>query len=117
MKRTLIVFAAAALLFVSMPLAANAQTSGKRYYREDRQTNRQYKRDKKDKNFYEKHRNVLNVAIGGGAGAIIGALLGGKKGALIGAGVGAGAGAVYTYGIDPKDDKKKKKRRWQRRQQ
>lgn len=117
MKRTFIVFAAAALLFVSMPLAANAQTSGKRYYREDRQVSRQYKRDKKDKNFYEKHRNVLNIAIGGGAGAVIGALLGGKKGALIGAGVGAGAGAVYTYGIDPKDDKKKTKKRWIRRQQ
>ncbi|HUF03464.1 MAG TPA: YMGG-like glycine zipper-containing protein [Aridibacter sp.] len=116
MKRTLIVFAAAALFFVSMPLAANAQTSGKRYYREDRQTTRRYRQERKDKNFYEKHRNVLNVAIGSGAGAVIGALLGGKKGALIGAGVGAGAGAVYTYGIDPKDEKKKKKNRRYRRQ-
>lgn len=53
--------------------------------------------------FYDRHRNIMNIGLAGGAGAAIGAILGGKRGALIGAGIGAGAGAVYTYGINPKD--------------
>ncbi len=61
------------------------------------------------RSFYRRHRNVSNIAIGAGAGAIIGAIAGGKKGALVGAGVGAGAGAAYTYVIRPK---KKRHRRY-----
>ncbi|MEZ5305900.1 MAG: glycine zipper domain-containing protein [Pyrinomonadaceae bacterium] len=53
-------------------------------------------------NFYSRHRNATNVAIGAGAGAIIGGIIGGRKGMLIGAGVGAGSGAIYTYGVKPK---------------
>ena len=52
--------------------------------------------------FYRRHRNVINIAAGTGAGALIGGLLGGKRGALIGAAVGAGGSALYTYGINPK---------------
>ena len=59
--------------------------------------------------FYRRHRNLINVGIGTGAGALIGALVGGKRGALIGAAAGAGGGALYTYGINPK------KRRYYRR--
>ena len=52
--------------------------------------------------FYRRHRNAINIAIGTGAGAIIGALVGGRRGALIGTGIGAGGSALYTYGIRPK---------------
>lgn len=47
--------------------------------------------------FWQKHRDKLTVAMGTGAGAIIGGLIGGKKGAGIGALVGAGSSALYTY--------------------
>ena len=99
MKKYLATFLIIAMMALVLPYAANAQTSrrynGKRSYK-------QYKQ--KDENIYDKHRNVINVGIGGAAGAVIGGLIGGKKGALIGAGVGAGAGAAYTYGINPKDE-------------
>ncbi len=53
-------------------------------------------------NIYQRHRNVINVAAGTGAGALLGALLGGKKGAGIGALIGAGGSALYSYKIKPK---------------
>jgi hypothetical protein len=56
--------------------------------------------------FYRRHRNLVNVGIATGAGALIGGLLRGKRGAGIGALIGAGSGALYTYGIN------KKKRRY-----
>lgn len=59
--------------------------------------------------FYRRHRNLINIGIGTGAGALIGALVGGRRGALIGTGIGAGGSALYTYGIRPK------KRRYYRR--
>jgi hypothetical protein len=49
--------------------------------------------------FWQRHRDILTVAIGTGIGAAIGAGTGGKKGALIGAGVGAGGSALYTYAL------------------
>ena len=109
MRKFIATFLAVAMLAIALPLAASAQT-GKRYNQ-----NKSYKtyKQKKDKNIYDKHRNVINIGIGAGAGAIIGGLLGGKKGALIGAGVGGGGAAVYSYGINPKD-KKKKNRRYRR---
>ena len=76
------------------------------YYNNGRYDNsRYYGRDRRS--VYSRHRNLINVGIGGAAGAIVG----GKRGALIGAGVGAGAGAAYTYGINPK----KKRSRYSRR--
>ena len=56
--------------------------------------------------FYRRHRNVINVGIATGAGALLGGILRGKRGAGIGALIGAGSGALYTYGIN------KKKRRY-----
>lgn len=56
--------------------------------------------------FYRRHRNLINLGIATGGGAIIGALAGGKKGAGVGALIGAGGGALYTYVL------KKKKRRY-----
>jgi outer membrane lipoprotein SlyB len=52
--------------------------------------------------YYRRHRNRINMAIGTGGGALIGAVLGGKKGALIGGGVGLGSSALYTYKLNKK---------------
>ena len=57
-----------------------------------------------DSSFYRRHRNLVNIGITTGAGAALGAFFSGRRGALIGAGIGAAAGAIYSYGIDPKDD-------------
>ena len=76
-----------------------------RYYTTYRTTGYGYQRP----SFYRRHRNLINLGISTGAGALIGALAGGRRGALIGTGVGAGAGALYTYVLN------KKKRRYYRR--
>lgn len=44
----------------------------------------------------------MNMAIGTGAGALLGGLIGGGRGAGIGALIGAGGSALYTYKIKPK---------------
>ena len=49
------------------------------------------------RSFWQKHRDKLSVAIGTGAGALLGGVIGGKKGAGIGALAGAGGSALYTY--------------------
>lgn len=82
---------------IMLPLAANAQTRGNRYYSNRTNTSRSYHRP----SFYRRHRNVINIAAGTGAGALIGGILGGKKGALIGGAIGAGGSALYTYKIKP----------------
>lgn len=62
--------------------------------------------------FYRRHRNRVNVALGTGAGALIGGLAGGGKGALIGAGIGAGGSALYTYKLNKKKRRYVKVRRY-----
>lgn len=62
--------------------------------------------------FYRRHRNRSNIAIGTGAGAIIGGIVGGGKGALVGAGVGAGSSALYTYKLNKKKRHYRKIRRY-----
>jgi hypothetical protein len=52
--------------------------------------------------FYRRHRNLINIGIGSGAGALIGGLLGGRRGAGYGLLAGAGTSALYTYKIRPK---------------
>src|SRR5438128_9324326 len=47
--------------------------------------------------FWQKHRDKLTVAMGTGAGALIGGLIGGKRGAGIGMLAGGGGSALYTY--------------------
>lgn len=56
--------------------------------------------------FYRRHRNLINLGIATGGGALIGGIARGKRGAGIGALVGAGSGALYTYVLN------KKKRRY-----
>ena len=111
MKKFIATFMTIAMMAVLMPLAANAQSTSRRYY--NGKTYKTHKFNKK-KSTYDKHRNLINIGVGTAAGTIIGALLGGKKGALIGAGVGAGSAAVYSYGINPKDKKKKNRRIFRR---
>jgi hypothetical protein len=53
----------------------------------------------RSRSFWQKHRDKLTVALGTGAGAILGGVIGGKKGAGIGALAGAGGSALYTYKI------------------
>jgi hypothetical protein len=52
--------------------------------------------------FYRRHRNLINIGIATGAGALIGGLLGGRRGVGYGILGGAGAGALYTYKLNPK---------------
>lgn len=53
--------------------------------------------------FYRRHRNLINVGIGAGGGALAGGLIGGnRRGMAAGALIGAGAGALYTYVLKPK---------------
>lgn len=126
MRKTLATFVLMALLFVAIPLAANAQsrcrtrsrrsyaTRSYRSYAPARYNRNYYNNgyyvERQRPSFYRRHRNLINLGIATGAGAGIGALLGGNgrrgRGALIGAGAGAGLGALYTYVL------KAKKRRY-----
>ncbi len=53
--------------------------------------------------FYQRHKHVIDVGIGTGAGALIGGLLRGKRGAGWGALIGGGSGALYTTVLKPKN--------------
>mgnify|MGYP001321869813 FL=1 len=52
--------------------------------------------------FYRRHRNLVNIGIGTGAGALLGGLIGGRRGIGWGALAGGGSSALYTYKIRPK---------------
>ena len=56
--------------------------------------------------FYRRHRNLINLGVATGGGALIGGIAKGKRGAGYGALIGAGSGALYTYVLN------KKKRRY-----
>lgn len=71
-------------------VARNSSSSRRVYY--------DYQQPRK-RSFWQKHRDKLTVAMGTGAGAILGGVIGGKKGAGIGALAGAGGSALYTYKI------------------
>jgi hypothetical protein len=98
MKKFIATLIMMAIMAVVLPLSADAQTRGNRYARNRTNATRVYKKP----NLYERHRNVINMGIGTGAGALLGGLIGGKKGALIGTAIGAGGSALYTYKINPK---------------
>ena len=68
---------------------ARSSTSSRRVYYD-------YQRPR-GRTFWQKHRDKLTLAMGTGAGAILGGIIGGKKGAGIGALAGAGGSALYTY--------------------
>ncbi len=64
----------------------------------------------RNRNFWERNRDVLTVATGTGAGAVIGGIAGGNRGAVIGALVGAGGSALYTYGLRDRDNRRNRRR-------
>jgi outer membrane protein with glycine zipper len=100
MKRYITTFVMMAMMAVMIPFAAATSAGAQtRYVRSSRvYTTTTYQRP----NFYQRHRNIINIGIGTAAGALLGGLIGGKKGALIGTLAGAGGGALYTYKIRPK---------------
>ena len=98
MKKFIATIMMMAMMAVVLPLATNAQTRNSRNYRSRTQSSRTYKKP----NFYDRHRNLINIGIGTGAGALLGGIIGGKKGALIGTAIGAGGSALYTYKFNPK---------------
>lgn len=117
MKKTLASVLVMFVLLSTLPLAANAQQTcrvskkksnygrnyvNQNYYRES--GNRSGNRNRKP-SFYRRHRNLVNIGLASGGGAIVGGVIGGRKGMLTGALIGGGAGALYTYVL-----KKKKKR-------
>jgi hypothetical protein len=76
-----------------------AYRSSGRTYRNSTSSRRVYYdyQQPRKRSFWQKHRDKLTVAMGTGAGAILGGVIGGKKGAGIGALAGAGGSALYTY--------------------
>jgi outer membrane lipoprotein SlyB len=102
------------VMMVSMPIAADAQCRRNCRSSVNNRNNRNVNRNNRNRNyrrpsFYQRNRNLINIAAGTGAGALIGGVLGGKKGVLIGSLIGAGASTLYTYKIKPK-----KKRNYRR---
>lgn len=75
---------------------ANTRTA-RRYSSGSRRVYYDYRTQPRGRTFWQKHRDKLTVAMGTGAGAILGGIIGGKKGAGIGALAGAGGSALYTY--------------------
>lgn len=116
MRKYLATFVLFTMLLIGLPLAADAQsrcrrvsrrsTATRSYYAPSRRYARNYYAERQRPSFYRRHRNLINIGIATGAGALIGGLARGRKGALIGAGAGAGLGALYTYVL------KAKKRRY-----
>ena len=115
MKKFLIGFVVLFVLAVGLPIVANAQQCNVRqrnvsrsyynnanYNRQNRNYYVQQRRGNRVANFF-RNRNVRNIALATGGGALAGGLIGGnRKGILKGAIVGAGAGALYTYVLKPK---------------
>jgi uncharacterized protein YcfJ len=97
MKKFISTFLMAAVFAVMVPALANTASAQTRYRSTSRVTTTYRK-----PSLYRRHRNLFNIAIGTGAGAILGGLIGGKRGAGIGALAGAGGSALYTYKLRPK---------------
>lgn len=98
MKKFIATLMMMAMMAVALPFSANAQTRYARNYSNGTYTTRVYRQP----SFYRRHRNVINMGIGTGAGALLGGIIGGRRGALLGTVLGAGGSALYTYKIKPK---------------
>jgi hypothetical protein len=118
MNKFIASFLMTVMLALSVPLLADAQTrrcycsprrTTSRSYRTRSYRNRSYRTagyTYKKPSFYRRHRNIINMGIATGGGALLGGLIGGRRGAGLGALVGLGSGALYTYKLN------KKKRRY-----
>ena len=107
---------------IALPLTADAHPGCRKYrrsnvsrnYRTRSYRNRNYVSRNyqtrgytyKKPGFYRRHRNMINMGIATGGGALLGGLIGGRRGVGLGALVGLGSGALYTYKLN------KKKRRY-----
>jgi hypothetical protein len=112
MKKFIASFIMMSLLAIALPFSADAQRrcySRKRSYISRNYVNRNYQTrgyTYKRPSFYRRHRNMVNIGIATGGGALLGGLIGGRRGVGLGALVGLGSGALYTYKLN------KKKRRY-----
>jgi hypothetical protein len=119
MKKFIASFLMTVMLALSVPLLADAQSrryycSNRRYasrsYRTRSYRNRSYvSRSYRTRgytyqrpSFYRRHRNVINMGIATGGGALLGGLIGGRRGVGLGALIGLGSGALYTYKLNKK---------------
>ena len=118
MKKFLVSTMMFLVVAVGLPLSIEAHNGCSRHrkYSRNRTVSRTYARTyrrapvyystrsyvAKRPSFYRRHRNLINIGIATGAGALIGGLLGGRRGAAFGLLGGAGAGALYTYKLNPK---------------
>lgn len=113
MKKYIRIFIILAVVLGLMPLMLPVEVEAQSYYTKkvvDRNGRVRWVRVRKP-SYYRRHRNRINMAVGTGAGALVGGVIGGKKGMLIGSGVGLGSSALYTYKIKPKKRKYRKVRR------
>ena len=101
-------FLAGLLIFAS----ASEVSAQKTYYRKTYRNGRVVWVRTRKPSYYRRHRNRINMAVGTGAGALIGGVAGGGKGALIGAGIGAAGSALYTYKLNKKKRKYRAVRRY-----
>jgi hypothetical protein len=115
MKKFLVTLMMFLVFAIGLPLTAEASScTCRRYYRHRRShVSRVYRYRttryrtasyvaERRPSFYRRHRNMVNIGIATGAGALIGGLLGGRRGVGYGILGGAGAGALYTYKLNPK---------------
>lgn len=108
MKKFLILSLMFLVFAIGLPLSADAQTCRcRRYHRSSahRTVYRSYGTGgyvARRPSFYRRHRNLINIGIATGAGALVGGLIGGRRGVGYGILGGAGAGALYTYKLNPK---------------
>lgn len=125
MKKIISTFLMVVVAAIAVPMLAGTVSAQKRnnscnqnssrYQRDTRNTrsynnaryndnyNDDYYGEAKQPNVYDRHRKIINIAGGAGAGALLGGLLGGKKGALIGAAAGAAGGAIITAKQAPRN--------------
>ena len=110
MKKFLVVLIALFVFAVTLPVAADGQScrrkvrksSVSRTYRSTpRYAVNGYTAQRRP-SFYRRHRNLINIGVATGVGALAGGLIGGRRGAGWGLLAGAGSGALYTYKINPK---------------
>jgi outer membrane lipoprotein SlyB len=120
MKKFLVASMMFLVFAVGLPLTVEGHNDCRRHRRKSytsrtyrnynaRYATRGYYAEQRRPSFYRRHRNVIHMAIGTGAGALLGGLIGGGRGAGIGALAGLGGSALYTYKLNPK------KRRYYRR--
>ncbi|HKX84442.1 MAG TPA: hypothetical protein VJL58_09495 [Pyrinomonadaceae bacterium] len=111
MKKFLVMAMMFFVFALGIPLTADAHTcprhrrykrttASRTYYRTPRYRTAGYVA--KRPSFYRRHRNLINIGIATGAGALVGGLIGGRRGVGLGLLGGAGAGALYTYKLNPK---------------